>query len=106
MRVEVDTGVSESIINMETYQEIKCKSDNLMPVNNQLRAYSEEIIKFIGKLYGELVYNNHIFNVSFIVADTKGPNLLGRDILGLMKLKWGKLLDINNVREFVTTEEK
>ena len=106
MRVEVDTGVSESIINMETYQEVKCKSDNLMPVNNQLRTYSEDIIKFIGKLYGELVYNNQIFNVSFIVADTKGPNLPGRDILGLMKLKWGKLLDINNVREFVTTEEK
>ena len=35
---------------------------------------------------GQLVYDNLSSVVSFIVAGTKGPNLLGRDTLRLLKL--------------------
>ena len=66
---------------METHQEIRCKSNKLMSVISQLRTYSWDVIKPIGKRKGELVHNNQSLNVSFIVADTKGPNLLGSDTL-------------------------
>lgn len=77
-----------------------------MPSSGQLRTYSVDLIKPIDNLDGQLVYNNQNLNVSFIVADTKGPNLLRRGIMRLLKLNWEKLLDINTVREIVTTEEK
>ena len=57
-----------------------------MTLQKQLRTYSEDIIKPIKKLNGELIYDNQILNVSFIVADTKRPNLLGSEILILLRL--------------------
>ena len=59
----------------------------------------------MGKIDEQLVFDNSSSNVSFIVADTKGPNLLGRDIMRLPKLNLEKLFDIN-VRKIVMTEEK
>ena len=46
-----------------------------MSVYSQLRTYSEDVIKPIGKLNGELLYNNQ----------SLGPNLLGRVILKLLQ---------------------
>ena len=40
----------------------------------------------------------------FIVANTKGPNLLGRDVLRLLWLNWEKLLNVYYVEENVRTE--
>ena len=57
-----------------------------MTLQKQFRTYSEDIIKPIKKLNGELIYDNQILNVSFIVADTKRPNLLGSQILILLRL--------------------
>ena len=57
-----------------------------MTLQKQFRTYSEDIIKPIKKLNGELIYDNQILNVSFIVADTKRPNLLGSEILILLRL--------------------
>ena len=105
-KMEVDTGASASIINMGMHHEMRCKLYKLMPINSQLKTYSGHVIKPIGKLDGELVDDNQSLNVSFIFADTKRPNLLGRDILRLLRLDWLKLFDINNVREIVTNTEK
>lgn len=106
MRMEVNTGASADIIIMETYQENRCKLNKFMPVNIQLRTYSEDVIKPIGKHDGELVYDNQNLNISLIVADTKEPNLLGRDILRLLRLNWEIWFDINNIREIATTKKK
>ena len=38
------------------------------------------------------MYENQWLVVSFIVANTKGPNLLERDVLKLLRLKWGKIV--------------
>ena len=39
VKMEVDTGASKSIINMETYNTIKRKSDSLTYTNSKLRTY-------------------------------------------------------------------
>ena len=104
-KMEVDTGASASIINMGMHHEMRYKLYKLMPINSQLKT-SGKLLGPIGKLDGELVDNNQSLNVSFIFADTKRPNLLGRDILRLLRLDWSKLFDINNVREIVTNAEK
>lgn len=85
VRIEVDTGASAGVSNMEV-KEIGGKSNKLMPVNGHLRTYSGEVLKSVEEIDGQLVYDNLSSVVSFIVADTKGPNLLGRDILRSLKL--------------------
>ena len=59
-------------------QEIKHKSDKLSSVNQQLRTYSGDIMKPMGKVKGELFYKDQCFRVLVIVADKKGPKLLGK----------------------------
>ena len=43
--MEVDTGASRMIINMETYNTIKCKSDSLKYTKSKLRTYSRGCYK-------------------------------------------------------------
>ena len=77
VKMEVDTGASKSIINMETYDTIKRKSDSLTYTNSKLRTYSGDLMKPEGMTEASFMYENQCFVVLFIVANTKGPNLLG-----------------------------
>ena len=77
VKMEVDTGASKSIINMETYNTIKRKSDSLTYTNSKLRTYSGDLMKPEGMTEASFMYENQCFVVLFIVANTKGPNLLG-----------------------------
>ena len=47
---------------------------------------------------------NQYLVVPFIVANTRGPNLLGRDVLRLLWLNWEKLLNVYYVEENVRAE--
>ena len=88
----IDIRASASIINMETYQDIRCKSKKLIPVNSQLRTCSGDVIKAIGKLDGELIYGYQSSNISFIIANIEVPNLLGRDMLRLLRFELGEIV--------------
>ena len=83
IKMEADTGASKCIINMETYNAIKCKSDLLTYTNGKLRTYLGDLIKLERIIEANLVYENQCLVVLFIVANTKGPNLLRSDVLRL-----------------------
>ena len=50
------------------------------------------------------MYENQCLVVQFIVANTKGPNLLGRDVLRLLQLNWEGLLNVYYVEKNAKTE--
>ena len=104
IKVKVDTGASKSIINMETYNAIKCKSDSLTYTNSKLRTYSGDLIKPEGMIEESFMYGNQCLVVLFIVANTKGLNLLVRDVLRFLWLNWEKLLNVYYLEEKVRTE--
>ena len=58
IKMEVDTGASKSIINMETYNAIKRKSDLLTYINSKLRIYSRDLIKPEGMIETSFMYEN------------------------------------------------
>ena len=89
---------------METYNAVKCKSDSLTYTNSKLRTYSGDLIKPEGMIEESFLYENQCLVVLFIVANTKGPNLLVRDVLRLLWLNWEKLLNVYYVEENVRTE--
>ena len=105
VKMEVDTGPSKSIINMETYNTIKRKSDSLTYTNSKLRTYSGDLIKPEGMIEASFMYENQCLVVPLIAANTKGPNLLGRNVLRLLRLNWEKkMLNAYYVEENVRTE--
>ena len=104
VKMEVNTGASRSIINMETYNTIKRKSDSLTYTKSKLRTYLGNLMKPEGVIEASFMYENQCLVVPFIVANTKGPNLLGRDVLRLLQLNWEKFLNVYYVEENVRTE--
>ena len=105
VKVEVNTGASRStIIKMKTYNTIKRKSDSLTYTNSKLRTYSRDVIKLEGMSEVSFMYENQCLVVPFIVDNTKGPSLLGRNVLGLLRLNWERLLNVCYIEEIVRTE--
>ena len=104
VKMEVDTGASKSIINMETYNTTKRKCDSLTYTNSKLRTYSGDLMKPEEMIEASFMYENQCLVVQFIVANTKGPNLLESDVLRLLRLNWEKLLNAYNAEENVRTE--
>ena len=49
-------------------------------------------------------FQQYFLVVIFLAANTKGPNLLGRDILRLLQFSWERLLNVYYVEENVGTE--
>ena len=92
VKMEVDTGASESIINTGTYNTIKRKSDSLTYTNSKLRTYLGDRMKAEGMIEASFMHENQCLVVPFIVANTKGPNLLGTDVLRLLRLNWEKIV--------------
>ena len=50
------------------------------------------------------MYESQYLVVLFIVANTKGPNLLWRYVLRLLQIDWERLLNVYYVEENVRTE--
>ena len=98
IKMKVDTGASRSIIIMETYKTITCKLDSLRYTNNKLRTFSGGVTKPEGTIGASFMYENQCLVVPFVVANTKDPNLLGRDVLRLLRFNWERLLNAYYVR--------
>ena len=94
IKMEVDTKASRSIINMGTFNAIRRESYPLTYTNSKLRTYSEDFIKPEGMIDASFMYDGKYLVVPFFVANTKGPNLFGRDVLRLLRLNWEKLLNV------------
>ena len=83
IKMVVDTHVSRSIVNMDTYNAIKRKSDSLTYTNSKFRTYFGDCIKLETIIEASFMYHNQGLVVLFIFANTKGLNLLGRDVVRL-----------------------
>ena len=99
--VEIDIGASISLINWETFKKINCKSNIiLLPTSCKLKTYSGEIVNPKGQCEIEFYYENKKLKTLFLITDKKSPNVLGRDILGKLKLNWESIFN-----SYVVTEK-
>ena len=102
--MEVDTGAGRGISNMETYNAIEHKLDSLTYTNSKLGTSSGDAIKLEGMIEASFMYESQCLVVPFTVANIKCPNLLGRDVLRLLRLNWERLLNIYYVEENARTQ--
>jgi hypothetical protein len=85
--MEVDTGASVSIISEQTYLGFK----NPPPLKKSvamLRTYTGSLIPTLGSFEADIRYAEQEANLPIIVVKGNGPNLMGRNILKKIKLRW------------------
>ena len=95
---------------MGTLKKINCKSNIILsPTSCRLKTYSGKIVNLKGQceivnLKGqckiEFYYENKKLKTLFLITDEKSPNVLGRDILGKLKLNWVSIFN-----SYVVTEK-
>ena len=84
--LELDTGASVSVINENTYNQLK-NSSVLKKTQTILRTYSGEKIIPIGVIDASVIYQNREHRLPFVVVRGE-PNLLGRNWLREIRLNW------------------
>ena len=104
--IEIDTGASISLINWDTFKKINCKSNIILPPTScKLKTYSGEIVHPKGQCEIEFSYENKKLTF-FLITDKKSPNVLGRDILGKLRLNWEKIFHSYVVTEHCISEKE
>lgn len=92
--MEIDTGASSTLINESTFRKI-CSTSRIKPVLTadapNLRTYSGEALKPLGRAQVPVVYGEQKLQLSVVVVPGKGPNLLGRDWLEKLRLDWPRV---------------
>ena len=77
-------------------------SVNLLPISSKSKICSGELIHPPGKLLCNVNYKGHLCHHSFLIVDVKQPNLLGRNILRVIKIDWpdyickSRIYNVNN----------
>ena len=85
-------------------------SVNLIP--SKSKSYSGELIHPLGKIIYEVNCKGQLWHHSFIIVDGKMPNLLGRDMLLVIKIIWynhickSQLYNVNNTNLLDSIREK
>ena len=91
--VEVDTGVSVSIISEEIYDRLwpNGEKPSLLESDITLRTYSGEQLAIKRTLKVDVQYKDQNAQLQLVVATDKGSSLLGRDWLTRIRLDWTEL---------------
>ena len=82
--MEVDTGVSLSIISEETYSSLD-NASQLQPTGARLRTYTVESLPVLGSITVSVHHNHQVTTLPLLEYST-GRRLLGRDWLEHLQL--------------------
>ena len=92
----VDTGEAATIISEETFKKISQGNSaqrklEKKPTQVKLRTYTGESVKVLGTVDVVVLYEGQQKELSTLIVEGSGPNLLGRNWLKDVKLNWRKL---------------
>lgn len=88
--MEIDTGVTRTVISEETYDKLRDKLE-LRSRTAVPSTYTGEEIPAMGMIMVAVNYENQQHELPAVVVKSQGPNLLGRDWLQVIKLNWGTI---------------
>ena len=97
--MEVDTGVSVSLLSESTYRRLWPAATRLplSPSDARLHTYSGELIKVLGTTSVTIRYRGQVKQLPLLIVPTDGPSLLGRDWLQEIVLDWKQLNKVHYV---------
>ena len=95
VEMELDTGASRSVINRNTYQDIIAVSQvPIVKSSAKLKTYMGEYIPVLGTIDVIVKYREKEVELSVLVVDGTGPNLLGRDWLSKLSINLGEVFSL------------
>ena len=99
--MEVDTGLSVSLLSESTYRRLWTAATRppLLPSDARLHTYSGELIKFLGTTSVTVRYSGQVKQLPLLIVPTDGPSLLGRDWLQEIVLDWKQLNKVHYARQ-------
>ena len=95
VRMEVDTGSAVSLVNEKTFRRL-CPTPKLTKSKSVLRTYTGAKIPVIGEFVADIRYRNQERWLPLVVVGGGGPNLLGRDWLGNLRLDWCNIFSVSD----------
>ncbi|KAK3747889.1 hypothetical protein QZH41_001353 [Actinostola sp. cb2023] len=98
VKMEIDKGATRTIINEVTFNKLRDKLKPLQTTTAVLTTYTGEKIPIKGMALVPIKYEGQLHELPAMVVESKGPNLLGRDWLKNIKIKWNtvfKVIDSN-----------
>ena len=90
MRMEVDTGAAVSVMNLSSFNRVK-EGGELRSSKLKLRTYTGEVVSPEGIGQVDVVYQDQQFSLPITIVKGNVPNLMGRDWLAKLRLKWEEL---------------
>ncbi|XP_043242773.1 uncharacterized protein K02A2.6-like isoform X6 [Amphibalanus amphitrite] len=88
-----------------TFQEIH-PTPELKKPKSVLRTYTGAKIPVVGEFIADVKYNNQARWLPLVVVGGDGPNLLGRDWLGNLKLDWFNMFSVSGSDAVTALKEK
>ena len=92
-KFEIDNGEARSILSEKTYSKLHDKVE-LRCSKAVLSTYTGERISVTGEVTVPVNYQDQQHYLPAIVVKGRGPNLLGRDWLQVVKLNWQSIFNI------------
>ena len=93
--MEIDTGATRTIINETTYRQLPDKPE-MEKTQSKLSTYTGEEIPVVGIAVFSVNYDGKPYQLQAMIVQGTGPNLLGRDWLKEIKIKWNTVFKITN----------
>ena len=90
--MEVDTGATKTILNETTYARLRDALGPLRKTKAVLSTYTGERIPAVGEALIPEKYKDQQYDLKAIIVQGRGPNLLGRDWLQVIRLDWRQIL--------------
>ena len=104
--MELDTGAAMTVISKRMFEDLWGSSEKgvptLHPTGTRLSTYTGEPLSIAGVAEVVVSYKSQTARLPLLVVNAKGPNLLGRNWLQVIKIDWG---EIHNVRVNKNLEE-
>ena len=94
VRMEVDTGAAVSVMSLSCYERVK-EDRSLEKSELKLKTYTGEVVSPEGVGLVEVEYQSQTFQLPITVVKGNVPNLMGRDWLSKLRLKWEELFPLD-----------
>ena len=94
VRMEVDTGAAVTVMSLSCYERVRGDGQELQKSELKLKTYTGEIVSPEGVGAVEVKYRNQKLESPITVVMGHMPNLMGRDWLERLKLKWEEVFPV------------
>eukprot|EP00117_Sycon_ciliatum_P043835 scpid78022/ scgid31689/ len=95
-RLEIDTGSVVTIITKSDFEKLGSPITSLATATVRLIRFSGSSIPCLGERKFPVSINGQTHKDMLRIVDTKGPSLLGRDLLASFKLDWKEIVHVKS----------